>query len=70
MFLNLVPLLLVISYLMLSMLLFFAGPFDWPVKDESSLLIFLVSVFFAIVVGYLFGIKKSIFEHVRFREYV
>ncbi len=62
MFLNLVPLLLVISYLMLSMLLFFAGPFDWPVKDDLSLLIFLVSVFFAIIVGYLFGIKKSRFD--------
>jgi hypothetical protein len=47
----------VMSFLLLTMILFFMGPFDWPMHNYEVLSLFLFCVSFAIVCGYSLGVS-------------
>lgn len=53
--LRFLPLLLGMVYLLLSIALFFIGPFDWPVNNRGDVLFFLLVVMVALCGGYLLG---------------
>jgi len=46
------PLLIIISYLVFSVLLFFFGPWPYPVEDNNKLIIFLTFAHLALFTGY------------------
>lgn len=52
------PLMLGMAYLSLTILLFFTGPFDWPVTNEGVLLFFLIVCLLAIALGFTLGVIK------------
>jgi hypothetical protein len=51
----LVPFVLVVSYLLVTLALFFWGPFDWSVDNYDYLLLFLGAVVFSLFIGFLIG---------------
>src|SRR5262245_60381746 len=46
------PLRLSLAYLVFTIAVFVAGPFDWPVRNWLNLLAFLAAALLGIVVGY------------------
>lgn len=53
------PLWLVTAYLAGTVLLFFYGPFDWPISNEFILVLFLVFVVLALQIGFFLGLSGS-----------
>ncbi|MEG0636077.1 MAG: hypothetical protein RR517_26530 [Pseudomonas sp.] len=52
------PLQFGLGYLLATLLLFFFGPFDWPLKNEDVLLLFLTAVLLALCLGFSIGVIK------------
>lgn len=52
------PLLLGMVYLGITVMLFFAGPFNWPIKNEGLMLFFLSTCLLGIVLGFSIGVIK------------
>lgn len=50
-----IPLQLGMIYLLFTILLFFFGPFDWPVRNNDVLLLFLLATLVALCAGYMLG---------------
>ena len=61
------PIIICGGFFLLSILLFAFGPFDWNVNNENRLYIFLISSFFALILGYVTGtrikVKKKLFSY-------
>ncbi|UHL63240.1 hypothetical protein LSG25_14400 [Paralcaligenes sp. KSB-10] len=53
------PIMIGIAYLLFTVLLFFVGPFDWPIKNSDTLSLFLASCFLALILGFWLGVYKS-----------
>ncbi len=53
--LRFLPLQLGLAYLIFTILVFFFGPFDWPINNIDILLIFILATLVAFSVGYLLG---------------
>lgn len=53
--LRFLPLQLGMAYLLFTILLFFFGPFDWPVRNSDVLLLFLSGTLMALCTGYMLG---------------
>ncbi len=52
------PIIFFLTYLNFTVLLFAFGPWPWPVRNGTKLYIFLGSAHFALLLGYLRGIRK------------
>jgi hypothetical protein len=63
------PLISVMAFLSLSILLFFIGPFDWPMHNYEALALFLTLALAAIATGYAIGVtapaQHGTFQHWR-----
>ncbi len=49
------PLQLAMVYLLVTVILFFWGPFDWPVDSVGLIFIFLIAILIGLCIGYLMG---------------
>lgn len=63
-YINYLPLLLLLPFLLLSVTVFFWGPFTWPAVDNVILITFLSAVLLSIVAGFFWGVKSPL-RHVR-----
>lgn len=54
-----IPLFLGLMYLVTTVVLFFLGPFDWPIDNEGILLFFVFVCMVAIALGFIIGVIKS-----------
>lgn len=57
--LRLMPLYVGTTYLALTVALFFGGPFDWPIENTTTLLLFLSASIASISVGFCLGSRLS-----------
>ncbi len=55
---RLLPIVLFEAYLALSVAVFATGPWQWPVKDPWKLYGFLLSAHLALLLGYLWGVRR------------
>lgn len=57
-FMKYFPIILIVTYLTFTILLFKFGPFDYPIKNSFKLYSFLIAVNFLLIIGYFFGVNK------------
>lgn len=58
-FYDYIPLIIILTYNIFTYLLFFFGPWDWPVISHLKLNIFMFFIFISIFMGFKKGIKRK-----------